>query len=325
MKKGSNSEIIYAPKAELHVHLEGSISVETLNRLGRKKGLPVFEESPYRFSTFKEFDALFPALGPYFNTPEDFYEIAVAFGKRLIEENIIYCEVAIMPYVHVRRGLDFADMMNAVVCAFENLERKRGINVQIICAIPRTVGPEAGHKTLDWIEKAGMDRIVGIDLAGEERMGTIEAFAPVFDRARAMGLGTVAHAGEFLGPDAIWETLQLLKPHRIGHGISAVTDANLLEYLARKNIPLDISITSNLRLEVISRLDTHPVRVFYEGGVPITINTDDPGFFRTSLIREYEILADQFSFNKKEIMDIIYNGFKYRLWNRPVVTNDTNI
>ena len=301
------------PKAELHVHLEGSISIKTLNRLARKKGLPGFEESPYRFSTFKEFDALFPKLGPYFDTPDDFYDIALAFGQRLIDECIAYCEVLVMPFVHVRRGIPFEGLMEALDSAFGELAGRQGVEIKIICSIPRTMGAKAGHKTLDWIESRPLHRIVGIDLAGEEREGTIKPFASVYERARSMGLGTVAHAGEFLGPEAIWETIEVLKPDRIGHGITAARDGNLLSLLAQKSIPLDISLTSNVMLAAVSELALHPVRLFYENDVPFTINTDDPAFFHTTLIEEYRILAEQFEFQEDEIREIIKRGFEFRL------------
>ena len=306
-------EIATTPKPELHVHLEGSISVETLNRLALKKGLPAFESSPYRFSNFKEFDAIFPRLGPYFDTPEDFYEIALAFGRRLVDEGITYCEVLVMPFVHVRRGVPFEGLMEALDSAFSELAKGQGIEVKIMCAIPRTLGADAGQKTLDWIESRPLDRIVGIDLAGEERAGTIKPFAPVFERARSIGLGTVAHAGEFLGPEAIWETIERLKPDRIGHGISAAKDNKLMDFLAQKNIPLDISLTSNVMLGAVPELAFHPVRLFYEEGVAFTMNTDDPAFLHTTLIDEYGILAEQFNFKGDEIRQILKRGFEFRL------------
>jgi len=306
-------EIAKAPKAELHVHLEGSISVPTLNRLASKKGLPPFKQTPYRFSNFREFDDLFPFLGQYFDTPEDFYEIAVAFGRRLAEENIVYCEVSIMPYVHVRRGIEFRALMEAISAAFGELEQESGIQVRIICAIPRALGEEPGYKTLDWIDRYGGDKIVGIDLAGAEEPNTIEPFVGVFEQARALGLGTVAHAGEFLGPEFIWQTIEKLKPTRIGHGVSAFQDKELMKFLAYHGIPLDISVTSNVRLGAVKALALHPARAFYEAGVPCTINTDDPAFFDTTLINEYFILAEQFGFKNEEIKGIMLNGFRYGL------------
>ena len=301
------------PKAELHVHLEGSISVETLNRLACKKGLPPFEQTPYKFSNFREFDELFRFLGRYFDTPQDFYDIAVAFGKRLAKENIVYCEVSIMPYVHVRRGIEFRALMEAVCAAFDELEQQSGIKVKIICAIPRGLGAEPGHETLAWVERYGNERIVGIDLAGAELPNTIEPFVSVFERARALGLGTVAHAGEFLGPQSIWETIEKLKPTRVGHGISACADKELMSFLAHQGTPLDISVTSNVRLGAVKAMGLHPVKAFYEAGVPFTINTDDPAFFGTTLINEYSILVERFGFKKDEINTIILNGFKYAL------------
>ena len=312
MNEESVDSILSLPKAELHVHLEGSISVETLNRLAAKKGLPVFEESPYRFSSFKQFDALFPALGPYFDTPEDFYVIARSFGERLKRENIVYCEVSIMPYVHVQRGIGFKDLMDAVGKAFDELQTDDGPDVRIICAIPRNIGPMAGEKTLDWIGRYPHKRIVGIDLAGEERPGTIRPFAPVFDRAREMGLGTVAHAGEFLGPEAVWETLRELRPHRIGHGISSVKDKRLVEHLVNEGIALDISMTGNVKLGAVSDLAHHPIRMLYQYGVPVTLNTDDPAFFQISLPSEYRILYEDFKFPRNQVQEVIENGFRFR-------------
>ncbi len=301
-------------KAELHVHLEGSIRPATLNRLASKKRLPALKTNPYRFSNFDEFHAIFPEIGRYFNKAEDFHEITLEFGMELLKHGVIYCEAIIMPYVHVRRGIPFNELICAVDRALVELEQSSDLNVRLICTIPRTMGPEAGEETLKWIEQSVCNRIIGIDLAGKELPGTIAPFAQVFDRARDMGLKTTAHAGEFLGPEAIWETLEFLKPHRIGHGLSAIHDDKLISELAYRNIPLDISVTSNLKLNAIKDLKSHPVRNFFRLGIPITINTDDPAFFDTDVTKEYLLLKKYFGFTMEDIEILIENGFKYRFY-----------
>jgi adenosine deaminase len=304
-------DLLSLKKAELHIHIEGSIRLETLNRLAYRKGLPAFEKTPYRFSNFDEFYDIFPRIGRYFNTDEDFHEITLALGQELLEQGIIYCEAIIMPYVHVKRGIPFNDLINAIDCALSELEQGNDLNVKLICTIPRTMGTEAGQETLKWIEQNACNRIIGIDLAGKELPGTISPFARVFERARAMGLKTTAHAGEFLGPQAIWETLEFLNPDRIGHGISAIHDDKLISELAKRQIPLDISITSNLKLNAINDLRSHPVRRFFNSGIPITINTDDPAFFDTSLCREYMLLRDELGFSYHDIEELIENALLY--------------
>ncbi len=304
------------PKAELHVHLEGSIPLDTLNQLAERKGLPPFLESPYRFSDFQEFDALFRRLGPYFDKEQDFYEIALAFAKQLTRQGIVYCEATIMPYVHVARGISFRGLIEAIDAAFTEVEKGHGIRIMLICAIPRTIGSQAGEKTLDWMAQNPNPRVVAIDLAGPELPGTIAPFAPVFERARRMGLKTVAHAGEFLGPQAIWDTIELLQPDRIGHGITAVCDRPLINHLAEKRVPLDISITSNVKLKAVESLKAHPVRRFYDAGIPITINTDDPAFFQTTLSEEFLHLSRELGFRYDEIEGLIQNAFIYGFGNK---------
>lgn len=304
-------ELIRIRKAELHVHLEGSIRLSTLNRLALKKGLPIFDKTPYEFSNFDEFHNIFPQIGRYFNTEEDFYYITLEFGKELMGAGVAYCETFLMPYVHVRRGIPFDALVGAIDSALSELERERALKVNIICTIPRTEGEDAGWKTLQWMERYPSDRLIGIDLSGKELPGTVSVFSKVFKRARDMGLKTTAHAGEFLGPDAIWETLMELKPDRVGHGINAVYDQKLINELSERNIPLDISLSSNVKLKAVKDISLHPVRWLYEAGVPITINTDDPAFFDTDLIKEYLLLKDNLGFTIEEIITLIEKAWVF--------------
>ena len=299
------------PKAELHVHLEGSIGLQTLNRLSRRKGLGRIRKDPYVFDGFAGFNAVFRFLSSLLQEEADFHRVALDFVARQAGENICYTEASFMPLFHIAQGVPAEAVFDGIEAGLAEGEMRYGVRVDLICSIPRIAGPQGGQKTLDLLEQRCSPKIVGIDLAGTEQEGDVAPFAGPFERAGAMGLKRVAHAGEFASAQQISQALDLLGVERIGHGVSAIQDRALVHRLAREGIALEVSPTSNLKLKAVPSLDAHPVRRLFEMGVPIVINTDDPAFFNTTLCREFQIIADHLGFSEEEIDTLIANAFDY--------------
>ena len=299
------------PKAELHVHLEGSIGIRTLNRLRGRRGKGPLQKSPYVFNNFDTFNAVFLFISKYLKDEEDFHIMAADFAAGQAAQNIRYTEASFMPLFHVFQGAGAQALFHGIESGLAEGEKRHGTAVRLICAIPRTAGPDAGEQTLDLINEHRTERIVGIDLAGTEKENDMAPFGGTFRRAKELGLRRVAHAGEFASSKQIAQALDILGVERIGHGISLVQNPKLADRVAKANIPLEISPTSNVMLKAVSSLKTHPVRRLFEMGVPMVINTDDPAFFNTTLSRELGILKDHFQFGEKEIRGLIDNAFKY--------------
>ncbi len=305
----------HRPKAELHVHFEGSLDVDILRRLAERKGLAPPEDDPFVFNDFDEFMAVFVSLRPFIAEEADFRLAAYEFGLALDRQGIVYAESVFMPFVHVVRGLDYAGLVEELAAGLEQAEAETGVVIRLLAAIPRYLGPEAAEATLGWLAAHPNPRVIGLDLAGPETPESIVPFEPYFERAREMGLFTVAHAGEFGSAENVWLTLERLKPARIGHGLAAASDERLMDHLVEADIALEISPSSNLKLGAVASLAEHPVRRLFDAGVPVTINTDDPAFFKTDLNRELGLLASELVFSPQEIDRLIENGFRYSFLN----------
>lgn len=298
-------------KAELHIHLEGSIRTDTLNRLLHKRGQGPAGADFYSFDDFQSFNAIFVRLFHLLKDEEDFYQIARDFVLNQAADHIRYSEVFCMPLLFINGGILPGAFFGGIESGLAEGERICGAKARLICSIPRIMGAQGGEKTLKWVEKFRTERIIGIDLAGTEKPEDIGQFSETFRKAKAMGLHRVAHAGEFGPPEQIQAAIDLLGAERIGHGISAAKSPGLMRRLAQESIPLEISITSNCRLKAVKAPEEHPVRELFKQGVPIIINTDDPAFFNTTLAEEFLLLTQYFRFNETEIEKLIANAFDF--------------
>lgn len=299
------------PKAELHIHLEGSLDRGTLDRIGARKGLRPLEADPYVFEDFEGFNRVFGFLARFLEDEADFYDAALALAERQARDRIVYTECLLMPLFHLSRGTPVEALYQGVDAGLRDGEARFGGRIRILFSVPRIFGAQAGFQTLEILENHPWDRVLGLDLAGMEKPGDVPGFAPVFEKARSLGLHTVAHAGELAGPDQVAQTLDLLKAERIGHGIHAAQDPALLERLVRDRVPLEVCPTSNVLLKAVPALKDHPVRRLFDAGVPLVINTDDPAFFHTTLSRELRVLSEHFGFTPDEIRTLVQNGFGF--------------
>ncbi len=284
------------PKVELHLHLEGALRPPLLLRLAERNRMRLPFSSPeeferlYRYASFKDFaNALLLGVA-CLRTPEDFFDAVQDLGRSLESENIRYAEVTWTPQFYLNRGYPLGVLLGAMNAAANELERRSGIRMRWIPDLVRSY-PQPAKLVASWASSAAAREagVVALGLGGPEEGHPARTFEAVFSLARDAGLPANPHAGEGAGPASMWDTLQSLRPARIGHGVRACEDDRLISHLVKERIPLEISITSNIRLGVFSEYESHPVKKLIRAGCVVTINTDDPVLFGTSLSEEYRL------------------------------------
>jgi adenosine deaminase len=305
------------PKTEIHVHIEAMATPDTVWRLIERHklaipGIATKEDLLRRFKvrSLDEFIDLFiNILQNCLRTADDFdlvLEDARAYLKR---NNIVYAEIFIAPSKLISNGIDFAVITEKLDRAMDSFKRQDGIDVRFLVDVSRSYGVENAQKNVELTIAHRGRSVIGIGLGGSEAAGPARDYGSVFARAIDADLRVVAHAGEDVGPESIWDALNVLKASRIGHGISAIQDAKLMEYLAEKRIPLEICPTSNLFTgRYVKKLTKHPIRAFYDKGMKVTVNTDDPLIFGVELVDEYANLADHGFFKTDELVTLVGNG-----------------
>lgn len=294
------------PKIELHVHLEGSVAAETAAELAVRHGydpqavLPLVDgRYPKRFTDFQEFIDIYRAVSAQIRDPVDLQLIAEAFANAQAKQNIIYTETTFTAITHVGNGMDPSEMWGAVR---EGLEAGGG-NVGLIVDTPRDVGVAAAHRTVEMVEGADAP-IVGLGLSGIEGSVTEGEFRVLREAADELGLGLAAHAGETGGPERVWAALDDLGADRIGHGVASAGDAALVERLVRDGVPVEVCPSSNVSLGVFESLEDHPFPELWRAGVNVTINSDDPPFFSTTLTNELSRAAHLAELTKDDVLEL---------------------
>lgn len=293
------------PKAELHLHLEGSIEPETLHELEPGLSLEEIREH-YRYEDFQGFLESFKWVIEHLRSPEDYALITRRLLDRLSAENVRYAEIILSAGVVLWRNQELAPIYEAV----RREAARSEVGVWWLFDGVRQFGVEHVMRVAELAAERVGDGVVGFGVGGDEARGPIGLFRDVYAFARSKGLRLTAHAGETTGPESIWGALEL-GAERIGHGIRAVDDPALVRHLAEKDIPLEISISSNVATGAVASLAEHPVRRLYDGGAPIVLNSDDPAMFHTTLSREYELAAREFGFSKDELRGLAKNSFRY--------------
>ncbi|MBI4481901.1 MAG: adenosine deaminase [Acidobacteria bacterium] len=299
------------PKAELHVHLEGCITAEILLPLEASRGEPANPEAFQELYRFKDFYGFLEAYGEVcrrIRRPEDFRTVAGMVLVSLARQKVRYVEMLFTPAVFFRLGLDVDEVFHSIFDAAEQARKSWDIRCSLILDNVRQWKPSFAEKTLDWALKF-RPWVVGIGMGGDENGRRAKEYESIFREARAQGLRTVAHAGEIGGPRSIWDALEYLSAERIGHGVTALEDPVLVKHLLRHRITLDVSPTSNVRTGVVPSLARHPLPRLLEAGLAVTINSDDPAFFQTSLSEEYWNLSEQFHFPAERIVQLARQAF----------------
>ena len=318
------------PKAEIHVHLEGAIAPATMLKLAERHKmtdqLPSTEIEELRkwftFTGFPNFAKIYLTIQDMIRTPEDFALVAYELGADMAKQNILYREATITPHTHVdylKKGLSIEDVLGGLEEGRQKVKKDFGVEIRWVFDIYRNLAfmmnedgsynPEPAEKTLEYVI-AGKDYgVVGIGIGGDEKGAPPEPFQHAFVAAKQAGFLSVPHAGETMGPESIWGSVRELQADRIGHGVRAIEDPELMDYLKEHHITLEVNPTSNICLHVYESMAEHPFKKLADYGIPVTINTDDPPLFNTTLSEEYALVAESFGYSKSEIAGFARNAF----------------
>jgi adenosine deaminase len=301
------------PKVELHLHLEGAIPHAVLWDLLQKHGgdpdVPSREALARRFvyRDFPHFLETWAWKNRLLRDYDDFTLVSAAVAADLARQNVRYAEVYFSPADFTDAGLEPQRLAQAIRTG---LNRVSGIEIALVADLVRDRGPELGARMLDQVNEVRGLGVIGIGIGGAEHLYPPEAFAGVYRRARRLGFRTSAHAGEAAGPASIWGALRELEVDRIGHGTRAFEDPLLVDYLAEKQVPVELCVLSNVRTGVVAEVRRHPARLYYERGIPVSINTDDPHMFGNSLAEEYRTLHRELGFSPADVRRLIEQGIE---------------
>jgi adenosine deaminase len=296
------------PKVELHVHLEGAIPHAAIFALIQKYGgdpaVPDVAALAKRFqySGFSQFIEAWSWKNRFLREYDDFTHIADLMARDMAQQGIRYAEVFFSPSLFVRRGLAVQEVTRAVRAGLSQVPE---IEIALVADLVRDYGPESEMATLAQLGEVKGLGVVGIGIGGSEHDFPPAPFKRLFEKARSMGFRTNAHAGEAAGPASIWDAVRELRAERIGHGTSACQDPALVKYLVDHRIPLEMCPVSNVRTNAVRNLRAHPIRQYFEAGAIVTVNTDDPKMFQTSLADEYRLLEQECGWTKAEICRLI--------------------
>jgi adenosine deaminase len=301
------------PKAEQHVHIVGSTRPETLLWLAEESGLDKPFKTPrdvqrfFQYKSFRHFIEVYCTVVDCITKESQFERITYELLESDALCNVKYVEANFSAPDHVLRGLDYGKMLDAVNRGISRARMDFGIECNVRVDLVRNYGPEKGMEALDWIESKN-DNVVAIDLGGSEERFPAKPYKQAYERARKMGLHLVAHAGEAAGAESIWQAVNELGVERIGHGVTAINEPKLLEHLKKRNIAIETCPTSNVRTRVVRTLKSHPVKVFHDFGLTVTVNTDDPSMFGTDMNNEYLQLQRQLGFSLSELFKLSLNA-----------------
>ena len=296
------------PKAELHVHHVGSASPRIVSRLAERHPgtVPSDLEELKEFFTFRDFAhfiEVYLAVVALVRDAEDVRMLTYEVARDMAAQNIRYAELTCTPYTNVMAGIPIEAFVEAIEDARVAAERDLDVRLRWIYDVPGEFGVPSAEETVSYLDVAPPS-LVGFGLGGPEVGVPRPQFKPSFDAARAAGLHSVPHAGETTGPETVWHALQDLGAERIGHGTSSTQDPALLAHLAEHGIPLEVCPTSNIATRAVPSLEEHPIRDMVAAGVVVTVNSDDPPMFGTTLNREYEIAAHLLDLDEAGIADL---------------------
>lgn len=291
-------------KAEIHCHIEGAADPALVGRLARKYDIDLagtIRNGRYVWSDFTSFLACYDRASSVFRSPEDYCLLAYDYFSRLAEQGAIYGEVFGSPDHAALMGIGYTDLTVAIAEGIEQARAETGIEGRIVMTCVRHLGPAAAEAVAETVAANPHPLVTGFGMGGDERAYSPEDFAPAFAIAADAGLGLTAHAGEFDGPDSVREALDHLNVSRIGHGVRAIEDASLIARLEHDDIALEVCPGSNIALNVYPDFESHPLPRLRDAGLRLTLNSDDPPFFATTLQAEYDIAQSHLSFSADDL------------------------
>jgi adenine deaminase len=303
------------PKAEMHIHLEGSFEPELMFALADRNRVRLPYASvdevrrAYRFTDLQSFLNVYYAAAQALRTEEDFHDLTWAYLERAHAQGVRHVEPFFDPQTHTARGVAFETVLTGIGHALDEAQRRLGITSRLIMCFLRDLPVDDAMRTL---ERAlpFRDRIVGVGLDSAEAGHPPADFAAVFERARGAGLRVVAHAGEEGPPEYIWQALDVLKVARIDHGVRCMEDARLVDRLVAERVPLTVCPLSNVKLRVVKTLADHPVKRMLDRGLCVTLNSDDPAYFGGYVLDNYLAVAEAFALSRAELGTIARNAIQ---------------
>ena len=299
-----------APKAEIHLHLEGSIDLDALIELRARHGDPVDAGARrrlaalYRHRDFGDFLSHFRDVCAELRGPEDFDLVTTRLAERLRRDNVRHAEVMCSVGIFARRGVPATEVLDAIVAAARRASASGGPRMRFLLDGVRQWGPDGLAELVEMAGDRDRSRLVGIGMGGDESSWPAKDFRAVYDEARRRGLRTTVHAGEAAGARSVWEAIEVLGVDRVGHGIRASEDRELVRALALQRIPLECCPTSNLATGVVTSWQAHPLGALHRAGVAVTVNTDDPAMFGTTLSEEWRVLSRHLGLTPAEVTQV---------------------
>ena len=319
------------PKAELHLHLEGTVEPATLLQLAERHPEPLqlpansrYKETSevdltqpgaieklYQYNDFAGFLTAFKTVSEQMRAPEDYELVAYKMMERLRDEGVLHAEVYVSAGIIQWRGQQFEPFLEAIEVGRKGGEEDFGISVLWIVDAVRHFGVDAVKRVVDDSIRLRKKypSIAGIGIGGDEARGPAEQFRSIYAKAKDNGLHLLAHAGESVGPESIWAALNI-GAERIGHGLNAIADPDLVQELAERQVPIEINITSNLRTGCCRKMEDHPVRRYFDEGLMITLNSDDPAMFGSWVANEYALAQEAFGFTDEHLRELARNSFE---------------
>ncbi|OJU95136.1 MAG: adenosine deaminase [Shinella sp. 65-6] len=293
------------PKAELHCHIEGATPPALALAQAKRYGIDTsrfIREGQYAWEDFTSFVESYDATANLFRTEEDYALLAETYLTGIAQAGAIYSELIVSPDQGDAVGIGAAAYISGLAEGAQRARAKTGIETRFLVVGIRHFGPERVVKAAEYAARRPHPLVTGFNLAGEERIYRVADFARAFDIARDAGLGITIHAGELSGAFSVRDALDHVRPSRISHGVRAIEDGDLVKRLADEGVVLEACPGSNVALKVFPDFQGHPLRALHAAGVRVTLNSDDPPFFHTSLAREYEVAASIMGFSDEEIL-----------------------
>ncbi|MTH97491.1 adenosine deaminase [Roseibium sp. RKSG952] len=314
MAENKTTTRVSVPKVELHCHIEGAAPPSLVKRLAERDGIDVSRiispDGKYIWSDFTSFLKAYDLASSVFRTPADYGLLAETYFRMLAAEGAIYGEVFISPDHARAGGLSYQSYVEGIAAGIERAKIDTGIEGRMIAIGVRHFGAGSVERVIKEVLAFQHPMVTGFGLAGDEREGHPANFAKAFRMAKEAGLGLTAHAGEFGGAESVTAALEFLGVSRLGHGVKAIEDKALVRRLVEEGIVLEVCPGSNTALGVYPVLRFHPVNLLRRQGVRITLNSDDPPFFRTTLGKEYSSVAETFGWSFEDQLDVTLTGIE---------------
>ena len=310
-----NTFIKKMPKAELHIHIEGSFEPELMFAIAKRNNINLKHngvkelKSAYRFQSLQEFLDIYYAGADVLIHKHDFDDITMAYLRKAHQENILHAELFFDPQTHTSRGIDFKTVIDGILEAMKDAKEELGISSLLILSFLRHLSEESAFYTLEQA-LAWKDQITAFGLDSTEIGNPPQKFEKVFQKAKELGFKTVAHAGEEGPAQYIWDSLKLLHIDRLDHGNRSLEDENLVQELVKRDMALTICPLSNLKLQVVKQMELHPIKRMLDLGLKVTVNSDDPAYFGGYLNANFKAITESLDLNKQDLYQLARNSFE---------------